>query len=85
LLIEEFNHWFQEATKLKERVKDGFDTLWKTLRFIEKLFPSIYENRSVIFYKTEDSSSESRIKFLKEQKDDLKKFMDRSDPEVKEY
>jgi hypothetical protein len=82
LLIEEFNHWFQEATKLIEPVIDGFDALWKKFTFKKDLLLSIGENRSVILYKKENSYSESRIKFLEEQKDDLEKFMDRTDPKV---
>ena len=35
LLIEEFNHWFQEATKLLEPALDGIDELWETLTFMD--------------------------------------------------
>ena len=85
LLIEEFNHWFQEATKLIEPAMDGIDALWEKLSFMEKLLLSINDNRSVILYKSEDSYSESRIEFLEEQIYLLKNFLDRTDPELKEY
>jgi len=35
LLIEEFNHWFEVATKLLEPAMDGIDALWETLTFMD--------------------------------------------------
>lgn len=85
MLIEEFNHWFEVATKLLEPAMDGIDALWETLTFMDQLLLSINENRRVILFKSEDPYAESRIEFLEEQIHLLKTFLDRTEPELKDY